>query len=758
MSKHNSSKYLFIVFIIVIFTSIFISCDKPQEYTSITSINQLNEKGRRIGVPADTAEYKTVNEKFPLAQVEYFKDDLTGFLSVSQGKIDAYIYETVQIENAIDNGLKGVKLLNETIREGNKAGVAISPKSSIKDLEGTINSFLDEIKSNGTLADIENRWLYEHNEKMPDIKKPDKPEYHIVVGTTGTNPPFNYYVGTKLSGYDIELAYRFASWLNADIEFKVYNYDGIVEAALNGDIDCIFANLFMTSEREEAIHFSQPTYIGKIGALVRDTSVSIPEYQFVSELNNKTIAALTGSNIPEHIHAALPDAEILFFNTIADEINALKNHKADAVALDEPVARNIISQDNSLSMMNELLEDLEYAFILGKSDKSIILRDEFNNYLQKMYDDGIIESLQKKWFDSKDISTVDMIDYRDFPSTNGIIKLGVFQNPPFAFSRGNIVCGYEIELFSMFCHDHGYGLEITDFSLDAILSSVQSGKVDIACCGITITEERKESMLFSIPDYTGGTALLVRKNNIAGDFTNIFALIAESFEKTFIRENRWQLILEGIGTTLLITVLSIIFGTILGFIVFMACRNGNKLANCITRFFVWLIQGMPVVVLLMILYYIIFSKTSFSGTVISIIGFTFVFASSVFSMIKSGVESIDKGQLEAAYTLGYTNRKAFLKIILPQALPRFMPAYKSEITSLIKATAVVGYVAVGDLTKMGDIIRARTYEAFFPLIAVAAIYYILSAILIFIVNRIEIQADPKRRSPDTILKGVLKND
>ena len=69
MSKHNSSKYLFIVFIIVIFTSIFISCDKPQEYTSITSINQLNEKGRRIGVTADTAEYKIVNEKFPLAQV-----------------------------------------------------------------------------------------------------------------------------------------------------------------------------------------------------------------------------------------------------------------------------------------------------------------------------------------------------------------------------------------------------------------------------------------------------------------------------------------------------------------------------------------------------------------------------------------------------------------------------------------------------------------------------------------------------------------
>lgn len=99
-------------------------------------------------------------------------------------------------------------------------------------------------------------------------------------------------------------------------------------------------------------------------------------------------------------------------------------------------------------------------------------------------------------------------------------------------------------------------------------------------------------------------------------------------------------------------------------------------------------------------------------------------------------------------------RKAFYRVILPQALPHFMPVFRSEIKALIKATAVVGYVAVQDLTKMGDIVRSRTYEAFFPLIAVAVIYFVLAAILTFIVDRIEFRINPRRRTKEDILKGV----
>lgn len=119
--------------------------------------------------------------------------------------------------------------------------------------------------------------------------------------------------------------------------------------------------------------------------------------------------------------------------------------------------------------------------------------------------------------------------------------------------------------------------------------------------------------------------IAVLKNTEAAAGSGFFASVKESFQKAFLREDRWKLFLSGIATTLLITVLSGLFGTLLGFCVFMLCRNGNPAANRITRFFVWLIRGMPIVVLLMILYYIIFGNVAISGTVVSIIGFTLVF-------------------------------------------------------------------------------------------------------------------------------------
>ena len=130
----------------------------------------------------------------------------------------------------------------------------------------------------------------------------------------------------------------------------------------------------------------------------------------------------------------------------------------------------------------------------------------------------------------------------------------------------------------------------------------------------------------------------------------------------------------------------------------------------------------------------------------------------VFGLLKMGVGTIDRGQYEAAYALGYANRRTFFRIILPQAIPHILPAYKGEIVGLIKATAIVGYIAVQDLTKMGDIVRSRTYEAFFPLIAVSVIYFVLEGLLGLLVSKIQIRMNPKKRRPETILKGVKLHD
>ena len=200
--------------------------------------------------------------------------------------------------------------------------------------------------------------------------------------------------------------------------------------------------------------------------------------------------------------------------------------------------------------------------------------------------------------------------------------------------------------------------------------------------------------------------------------------------------------------------MSIFFGILLGFSVFMACRNGGIIANLAAKFSVWLIKGTPTVVLLMILYYVIFGHVSISGIAVSIMAFTLTFATSVYRMLTFGTGAVDKGQTEAAYALGFTDMQTFFTVVLPQAALHFMPSFKEEVTMLIKSTSIVGYIAVQDLTKMGDIVRSRTYEAFFPLIAVAVIYFIMAGMLNFLSGIIHRRITPSRRKPEDILRGI----
>ena len=171
-----------------------------------------------------------------------------------------------------------------------------------------------------------------------------------------------------------------------------------------------------------------------------------------------------------------------------------------------------------------------------------------------------------------------------------------------------------------------------------------------------------------------------------------------------------------------------------------------------------LIQGMPMVVLLMIFYYIIFGSLNISGFVVSVTAFTMTFAGAVYGLLNMGVGAVDPGQYEAAYALGYSSNRTFFRIILPQALPHVMDAYRGEIIALLKATSIVGYIAVQDLTKVGDIVRSRTYEAFFPLIAIAIIYFLMEGLLGLFVRHISMWMDPKKRKQESILKGVKFDD
>ena len=732
----------------------------------VTSILQLKEKGKRIAVSSSAPEEFYVKRDFPEADILCYTDIFPAYDEVANGRIDACINARIMMEVAIENGIRGVRLLDETYCE-NTIAVAISRVSPIPDLKNKVNDFIQELRNDGTLDDMYKRWVDDGDETMPDIPSPEHPKGTLRVATTGTVMPYTYFVGTELAGYDIELAKRFAAWLGMNLEFKVYDWNGILSAAQGGDADCVMSNLYYTEEHEEALDFSDALFTVEITAMVKDDGAGPARgvYDSLDQLDGKRIGVQTGTTAADVVRERLPNAQISYFSTFPDMAAALEASKIDGYPGDGLVLRMMAAEDPALFTLDEKMTNFDCGIVLPKNEKGDRLGQQLNEWIAEAKKSGQLDAIIDKWIEAPEEERT-LPDYKSFPATNGVLKVtteGTY--PPMNYFRGDELVGAEVEMCALFCKAYGYRLEISAMNFDGMLAAVETGKYDCALSGIAITEERKQSVNFSDPYYTGGYQMNILKAEDTGvqgstgsGVAGFFRSIAASFEKTFIRENRWKLLLQGSITTLLITLLSVVFGTVMGFIVYLICRRGNRVANNLTRFCLWLIEGMPVIVFLMILYYIIFRKVAISGTWVSVVGFTLIFGAAVFMMLKTGVGAVDPAQAEAASALGYSDRKAFFRVVLPQAVPHILPTYTGHVTSLLKATAIVGYIAVEDLTKMGDIIRSRTYEAFFPLISVAVIYFMLAGILGVLVRRTGRLLDIRQRRNGLLLKGVKTHD
>ena len=228
------------------------------------------------------------------------------------------------------------------------------------------------------------------------------------------------------------------------------------------------------------------------------------------------------------------------------------------------------------------------------------------------------------------------------------------------------------------------------------------------------------------------------------------------FYLNFIKDDRWKYITSGLGNTLKITVFALIFAVIIGVLVAIIRYSYDKnhtnkagnfiqsllqfllaVANGICHVYLTIIRGVPVVVQLMIIYFIIFASPDVSKIFCAVVAFSLNSGAYVAEIVRGGLNSVDKGQFEAGRSLGFGYIATMWYIILPQAFKNILPALGNEALMLLKDTSISGYVAIQDLTKGGDIIRSRTYDAFMPLIAVALIYLILVTILTLLLRRLE---------------------
>lgn len=206
----------------------------------------------------------------------------------------------------------------------------------------------------------------------------------------------------------------------------------------------------------------------------------------------------------------------------------------------------------------------------------------------------------------------------------------------------------------------------------------------------------------------------------------------DKLHSTFIEDNNYKLLFEGFGNTVLITLGALIIGVIIGAAIAVAkyYSEGNpklKFLSIVCDFYTTVIRGIPITVLLLIFYYLVLVAAE--GVIVAIIAFGINSGAYMAELIRSGINAVDKGQMEAARSLGMSKWQAMRTIIFPQAIKNILPAIGNECIALLKETSVAGYVAVIDLTRAANLIRNNTYDAFNPLMLLALVYLVLVVLM-----------------------------
>lgn len=718
------------------------------------AIEDFNNK--KIGVLLGSVHDTYAIEHYPGAEVLQYKNPSELVLAVESGKVDAAIYTSENVIEVLRNR-ESLEIIGDTLFT---IPIAMGFNQENDELREKFNQFLKEIKANGIFDDMVQRWITDGNLEMPVINILEENKGLLVVGTVSDKGlPFTIVKDNKLIGFDIELAERFAASLGKKIKFADMEFGSLIVSAATNKINMIASTLMITEERAKQIDFSD-AYMrlgASMFALKKDfVNSQKNKMRILNDIADKTVAVYAGTIHDSFVAENYPTAKISRYNSPADIILALKMGKVDAAFLDLVGAKVMLKSNPDIGILTE--DALSLPLAVGFRKDNPKLREEFNEYLKEIKSDGTYDKMFNRWFveDPEQAAMPNFAFDKDSPSITLAVAVGDLPNS--AIVNGEHV-GFDVELIKTFAHRKDYNLKINTMEFGSLIVALSSGKADIIADAIAITEERQKRVAFSDSYHMFKTAVLALNKNLYTQANQqeevaekeeksfwedtFLKDIADSFYSNIIQENRYILILDGLRTTAVISILATLFGTILGGLICFMRMSKRKVLLIPAKVYISILRGTPVLVVLMIIFYVVFASVDIDPVFVAVIAFGLNFAAYVSEMFRTGIEGVDRGQSEAGIAIGFTKVITFIYIVLPQAVRRILPVYKGEMISLVKMTSIVGYIAVQDLTKASDIIRSRTFDAFFPLIMVAVLYFSISWLLMYSLGYIERKTNPK---------------
>ena len=430
------------------------------------------------------------------------------------------------------------------------------------------------------------------------------------------------------------------------------------------------------------------------------------------------------------------EARIEQFNKGADAIQSLKQGKVECVVIDKLPAEAFVALNRDLSILEEEFTKEDYAIAIAKENTELL--EKVNEALRELKSNGTMQKIIDNYIGDNKGSYKYVTPEGTDKSKGTLVMATNAAFEPYEYVEGGEIIGIDADLALAISDILGMELEIEDMEFDSIITAVSSGKADIGMAGMTVTEDRLKSINFT-DSYTTSTQVIVVRNGLS-DELGFFSW--ERLENNFIKDSRWKYIVEGLLTTLEISFFAVVIGVAFGFVFAIIRATSDKTGklkflNMLVKAYVTIIRGTPVMIQLLIIYYVIFASTNIDKVLVAVLAFGLNSAAYMTEIVRSGIMSIDNGQFEAGRSLGFNYVQTMRHFILPQAIKNVLPAIGNELIVLIKETSISGYIGIMDMTRGADYIRSRTYDAFPPLIAVALVYLAIVMILTALVGRLE---------------------
>lgn len=604
------------------------------------------------------------------------------------------------------------------------------------------NEFLAAIKADGSFDEMYNRWFSDDIDldmPMPEIENSGENGV-LRVATSALSLPF-VYVGDngELKGFSVELALRFGAYEGKTVEFTEMEFSALIPYINAGRADISLASMNITEERKQSVLFTDPFHdeLHGILALKQDGAAPLTFEDFFG----KTLGIPNGYVLDTMIEDDF-NGTVAYYSETSAGIEDVRQGRIAGFMTDYSISRVLMNQPGNEDLVAVPVPEEYFSGPLGaiSMDEGVIAR--FNAFLAKLEADGTLSDMQRYWLDENPGSDPAMPDIPE-GDANGVLRVAIGSGSiPFCYIGENgDVKGFCAELILRFAAQESMSVEFIPMEFSAIIPYITAEKADIGIDAMTITEERKQSVLFTEPFYFDLIGIIaVDPAQVQEEGFNFIEWLRTAIQSNLITEGRWRMLVDGLAVTMIIALCSQVLGTVLGSFICWLLTRKSKLVRGLGSFYCGLIRGMPVVVILMITYYIIFGKSTISNVIMAVVAFTLVTGASVAETLRGAIKTVDPVEIEAARSIGFSAFRAFRIVTLPQAIHHALPGYTNGFVELVKATAIVGYVAIQDLMRMADIIRSRTFDPYFPLLFVGLIYLVIvtACIQIFklIVNKV----------------------